>query len=123
MFVKLTKTEDQIVRLKMQGFQRKEIANQMHRSLDTVSVHFRHIYEKTDVDNEIELYNWYCENVFHISIRKMLQVIVLVLILIPSIFSRSDTIQRAMRARTSSRTQGNSRKGESDSTLESFLFN
>ena len=121
MIVKLTKTEDQIVRLKMQGFQRKEIACQMHRSIDTVAVHFRHIYEKTDVDNEIELYNWYCENVFHISIRKMLQAIVLVLILTPSIFSRSDTIQRAQRAGTS--TRSNLRKGEADLALESFLFN
>jgi len=115
---KLTKTEDLIVRMKMQGLQRKEIADKMERSLDTVAVHFRNIYEKTDVQNEIELYNWYCENVFQINIRKMLQIGVLLLVLSPSIFSTNNTIQRAQRCRTSSLS---SRRNESDS--DNFLFN
>lgn len=118
---KLTKTEDLIVRLKMQGLQRKEIADKMQRSLDTVAVHFRNIYEKTDVQNEIELYNWYCENVFQINIRKMLQIIVLLLIMSPSIFSGNNTIQRAQRCQTSSRTARSSRRNESDP--DNFLFN
>lgn len=118
---KLTKTEDQVVRLKLQGYQRKEIAYRMQRSLDTVSVHFRNIYEKVEVQNEIELYNWYVENVFKLDIRKMLQIGILLLIMSPSIFSKTDTIQRAQRASRTSRTGRASRRSESDP--ENFCFN
>ena len=107
----LTKTEDQIIRLKMNGYQRKEIADRMHRSLDTISVHFRNIYIKTEVQNEIELYNWYCENVFHLNIRKMLQVIFLILILAPSIVNHNNDV---LRARRTAKTIRSTRRSNSD---------
>ena len=114
----LTKTEDTIVRLKMMGMERKEIALRMGRSAETVSVHFRHVYEKTDTDNEIELYNWYVENVFHINIRKMLQVVFLIAILVPSMFNTTN-IQRAQRAKV--QTSRTTRRNETNT--DSFLFN
>ena len=72
----LTKTEDQVIRLKLQGFSRKEIANHMFRSTGTIQRHFQNVYEKLNIQNEIELYNWYAENILDINIRKMLQMAV-----------------------------------------------
>jgi len=72
----LTKTEDQVIRLKLQGFSRKEIAALMFRSTGTIQRHFQNVYEKLNIQNEIELYNWYAENILDINIRKILQVAV-----------------------------------------------
>ena len=69
----LSKTEDQVIRLKLQGFSRKEIAALTFRSTGTIQRHFQNVYEKLHVQNEIELYNWYTENILDINIRKMLQ--------------------------------------------------
>jgi len=69
----LTKTEDQVIRLKLQGFSRKEIAALTFRSTGTIQRHFQNVYEKLNIQNEIELYNWYAENILDINIRKMLQ--------------------------------------------------
>lgn len=116
----LTKTEDTVVRLKMMGLERKEIAFRMGRSAETVSVHFKHVYEKTDTDNEIELYNWYCENVFKINIRKLLQVVFLIAILMPTMLSSNNTIQRPQRARVQ---QGRTTRRNEANNTDSFLFN
>ena len=69
----LTKTEDQVIRLKLQGFSRKEIAALTFRSTGTIQRHFQNVYEKLYIQNEIELYNWYAENILDINIRKILQ--------------------------------------------------
>jgi DNA-binding NarL/FixJ family response regulator len=69
----LTKTEDQVIRLKLQGLSRKEIADQTMRSTGTIQRHFQNVYEKLNIQNEIELYNWYAENILDINIRKILQ--------------------------------------------------
>ncbi|MEI7524576.1 MAG: LuxR C-terminal-related transcriptional regulator [Mariniphaga sp.] len=112
----LTQTEDRIVRLMINGYQRKEIARQMKRSTDTVSVHFRNIHHKTNVQSEIELYTWYLEHVLQINIKKILQISVLLLILSPSIISHDNNIQRARRT-NSSRSIRSSRRSESDYNL------
>ena len=70
----LTKTEDQVIRLKLQGFSRKEIAALTFRSTGTIQRHFQNVYEKLNIQNEIELYNWYAENILDINIRKMLRI-------------------------------------------------
>lgn len=70
----LTKTEDQVIRLKLQGLSRKEIADYTSRSTGTIQRHFQNVYTKLNIQNEIELYNWYAENILDINIRKMLQV-------------------------------------------------
>lgn len=72
----LTKTEDQIIRLKLQGLSRKEIAKLTGRSTGTIQRHFQNVYAKLKIQNEIELYNWYVENILEINIRKMLEVAV-----------------------------------------------
>lgn len=112
----LTPAEDQIVRLKMMGFLNKEIAAALGRSTNTIMVHFRNIYEKTDVSNDIEMYNWYSENVIGINIRKLLQVGALLLILAPSIIGRDQNLIRANRApRTqTSKTARSGRRSEND---------
>jgi DNA-binding NarL/FixJ family response regulator len=68
----LTKTEDQVIRLKLQGFSRKEIAELTMRSTGTIQRHFQNVYEKLNIQTEIQLYNWYAENILDINIRKML---------------------------------------------------
>ena len=70
----LTKTEDQVIRLKLQGLSRKQIADLTLRSTGTIQRHFQNVYEKLQIQNEIELYNWYAENILDINIREMLQV-------------------------------------------------
>ena len=70
----LTKTEDQVIRLKLQGLSRKQIADLTMRSTGTIQRHFQNVYEKLQIQNEIELYNWYAENILDINIREMLQV-------------------------------------------------
>ncbi len=97
----LTVTEDKIVRLMINGYQRKEIAIQMKRSPETVSVHFKNIHHKTNVQSEIELYTWYLEYILEIKIKKLLQVIVMLLILAPSIISHDTNIQRVRRVNAS----------------------
>ncbi len=70
----LTKTEDTVVQFKLLGLQRKEIANELQRSEGTIQKHFQNIYTKVKVQNEIELYNWYLENVLGIEIKKILKI-------------------------------------------------
>jgi len=70
----LTKTEDQVIRLKLQGLSRKEIADYTSRSTGTIQRHFQNVYTKLNIQNEIELYNWYVENILDINIRKMLRI-------------------------------------------------
>ncbi len=69
----LTKTEDQVIRLKLQGFSRKEIAALTFRSTGTIQRHFQNVYEKLNIQNEIELYNWYAENILDINFRQLLK--------------------------------------------------
>ncbi len=69
----ITKTEDRVIRLKLQGLSRKEIAELTGRSTGTIQRHFQNVYVKLQIQNEIELYNWYAENILDINIRKMLQ--------------------------------------------------
>jgi DNA-binding NarL/FixJ family response regulator len=68
----LTKAEDQIVRLKLQGMTRKQIAEFTKRSKGTIQRHFQNVYEKLNIQSEIDLYNWYAENVLRINIRDLL---------------------------------------------------
>ena len=68
----LTKAEDQIVRLKLQGMTRKQIAEFTKRSNGTIQRHFQNVYEKLNIQSEIDLYNWYAENVLKINIRNLL---------------------------------------------------
>lgn len=69
----LTKTEDQVIRLKLQGLSRKEIAAQTSRSTGTIQRHFQNVYEKLHIQNEIELFNWYAENILDINFRQLLK--------------------------------------------------
>lgn len=78
----LSKTEERIVRLKLQGLSQKEIGCKTFNSQFTIQGHLRNIYRKTEVHNEIELYNWWLENRLHIDIKKILQVIFCLFLLV-----------------------------------------
>lgn len=69
----LSKKENTIVRLRLLGFSRNEIATQLFRSDGTVKNHLRHVYEKTNVTNDISLMHWYAENELKINLRKLLE--------------------------------------------------
>ena len=69
----LTKTEELIVNLKLQGFSKTQIAEMLFRSPHTIRTHINNAYVKIDVHSDIELSNWYLENVLSIGIKKLLQ--------------------------------------------------
>ena len=69
----LSKVEDQIVRLKLQGLSQKEIAERVFRSPHTIRTHINKVYEKVGAHNSDQLHNWYLENILEIGIRKLLQ--------------------------------------------------
>jgi DNA-binding NarL/FixJ family response regulator len=43
--------EKEVLRLSAKGYTMHEIANQIHRSFDTVKVYRKHLFEKLGVDN------------------------------------------------------------------------
>ena len=69
----LSKTEDQIVRLKLQGLSQKEIAERVFRSPDTIRTHINKAYKKAGVHKSDHLHNWYLETILNIGIKKLLQ--------------------------------------------------
>ncbi len=116
----LTPTEDMICRYKCQGLQRKEIADKLQRSENTLLVHFRNIHSKIHVNNEVELVIWYIENVLNINIRKLVQVAILLGILIPSIVFDETSLVRAQRSARASRSL-RSRRGEEECETDYIL--
>ena len=69
----LTKIEELTQRLKLQGLSRKEIAEKVFRSHYTIRTHINKAYAKIDVHSDIELSNWYLENILSIGIKKLLE--------------------------------------------------
>ena len=59
---KLTKREQTIVALVAQGGQNKEIAEQLHISVNTVKTHVYSIFRKTNSRNRVELIKWSVES-------------------------------------------------------------
>lgn len=113
--ISLTPTEDLICRYKCHGLQRKEIADRLQRSEGTLLVHFRHIHEKLRINNECELVIWYIENVLKIEIKKLIQVSILLVILLPSILLDESKLIRAQRSCMSSRSLRSCRARRSES--------
>ncbi|MBV5329783.1 MAG: response regulator transcription factor [Chlorobium sp.] len=117
----LTPTEDLICRLKVLGLQRKEIADRLHRSQNTIIVHVKHIHSKLKVNNEVETVVWYIENILHIDIKKFIQISVLLAILTPSIFFDNGNYQRAFRSSRTTKTVRASRSRRNESETEYTL--
>lgn len=111
----LTPTEDLICRYKVHGYQRKEIADRLQRSENTLLVHFRNIHAKLHINNEVELVVWYIENVLNIEIKKLIQVSILLFILLPSILMDESKLIRAQRTAMSSRSLRSCRTRRSES--------
>lgn len=103
--------EDLICRLKVHGFQRKEIAYRLHRSENTLITHNKHIHSKLQVNNDVETVVWYIENILKIEIKKFIQVAVLLALLLPSILLDGFTGIRTMRT-PNARTARVSRRAE-----------
>lgn len=108
----LTQKEDLICRYKCLGLQRKEIAAQMKRSENTLLVHNRNIHSKLHVNNDVEIVIWYIENVLHIEIKKLIQVLVLLALLIPTMLLDSGSMVRVQRSGRSSGTARTRRADE-----------
>lgn len=117
----LTPTEDLICRYKCHGLQRKEIADKLQRSEGTLLVHFRHIHEKLQINNEVELVVWYIENVLKIEIKKLIQVSILLFILLPSILLDESKLIRVQRTCRSCRTYKSYRSRRSESEADYYL--
>ena len=107
--VVLTPTEDLICRYKVHGLQRKEISVKMARSENTLLVHNKHIHSKLHVNNDVEVVVWYIENVLNIDIKRIIQVGILLLILVPSILMDESKVVRAQRTTHISRSIRNRR--------------
>lgn len=57
--LKLSVTEMHIARLLAWGYTQKEIADMVHRSPLTISVHLRNIYRQLGIHKETDLTRWY----------------------------------------------------------------
>ena len=110
----LTKTEDSVVRYVCHGFQNKEIADKMNRSEETIKIHLRHIHQKINENNKVEIVIWYLENRFNINIKKMVQIGILLLILAPSILMDDNSLVRVQRTTRTTRSIRSRRGEESD---------
>lgn len=55
----LSKTERQILNMRISGDSRKEIASKMYRSELTVNTHFQNMNKKTNSKDEIDLVIWF----------------------------------------------------------------
>ena len=69
----ISKTENEIIRLKMQGFSVKEIANKRFNATGTIQRHINNIYSKLGVSNTAQLYNHYIQDQFGIDIQKLIE--------------------------------------------------
>ena len=55
----LSKTERQILNMRISGDSRKEIANKTFRSEKTIKTHFQNMAKKTNSKDEIDLVLWF----------------------------------------------------------------
>ena len=109
----LTPMEDLICKLKVHGLQRKEIANRLHRSENTLIVHNKHIHTKLHANNDVEVVTTFISIRYGIDIKKIVQITVLLAILTPSIFIESSNYVRVIRTAKTARAS-RSRRSESE---------
>lgn len=93
----LTPTEHIICRLKCHGLQRKEIASLLNRSENTMITHDKHIHEKLNANNNVEVVINYVEKETGIDIRKLFQISMILVVLLPSILLNEFSIVRYFR--------------------------
>jgi DNA-binding CsgD family transcriptional regulator len=100
----LTPMEELICRLKVHGFQRKEIANYLHRSENTLIVHNKHIHTKLNANNDVEVVTTFVAEKYGIDIRKIIQICILLALLVPSILSDGRNYVRVLQSYKIART-------------------
>jgi DNA-binding CsgD family transcriptional regulator len=90
--LKLSNTELNIARLLAWGYTQKEIAEMVHRSPLTISVHLRNIYRQLGIHKETDLTRWYLFKEYHINdnpFKKVLAVLFLMLSISSAVFDIS----------------------------------
>lgn len=101
----LTTREREITELIAWGATKKEIADKLFISEETVKNHLRNIFEKTGCGKSTELSAWYFCTRFHISftlspiVRKYIAVCLVTLFCFGEIVHASDTFMRGRRSR------------------------
>jgi len=75
----LSKTEKQILEMRISGSSRKEIASNLFRSELTVKTHFQNIQKKTKSKDEIDMVLWYLKTEKGIVIAVLTIALILVL--------------------------------------------
>ena len=103
--------EELICKLKCHGLQRKEIANRLHRSENTLIVHNKHIHAKFHVNNDVEVVTRFIAIRYGIDIKKIVQIAVLLAMLTPSILSDGSSYVRTVRSPKVAKT-ANTRRQE-----------
>lgn len=109
----LTPTEELICKLKAHGLQRKEIADRLNRSENTLCVHNKHIHTKLHANNDVEVVVRYVAIRYGIDITKIVQIAILLAVLLPSILLDELATVRTFRTQ-SARTCRASRRSESE---------
>lgn len=70
----LSKTEQDIIEMRIQGYTRKEIADKTFRSELTIKTHFQNILKKLNANDEIEAVTGYINHKLNIDVKKLLKV-------------------------------------------------
>ncbi|PKP11999.1 MAG: hypothetical protein CVU09_00425 [Bacteroidetes bacterium HGW-Bacteroidetes-4] len=68
----LSDTELQIIKLRLMGFTRKEIADKTHRSELTIKTHYQNIMNKLNANDELQIYIRVLEDYAGINIKKII---------------------------------------------------
>ena len=69
----LSKSERVVVRLKLQGYERNEIAKRLFKAPGTIQRHLHQVYAKNHIKNEIFLFLRYSEEELKINFKELLQ--------------------------------------------------
>ena len=81
----LTFRENEIAGLIAWGFVQKEIADKLHMSVQTVSVHLRHIYSKLQIHKETDLTRWWIFKTYSIGDPFLKAVVVILFLSLTSV--------------------------------------
>jgi len=80
-FQDLSPVHREITRLYVMGKTKKEIAQQRHRSLSTITNQLAAIFLKLEIHKDTELAVWYFRTIYHLSIIPLEQIVLLIAIL------------------------------------------
>jgi len=98
--IALSKTECNVIEMRIAGLSRKEIADKSYRSEKTIKTHFQNIHKKLNLNEEIQVVVWYIENVLDIDIKKTLKVAASIALILFVEFTANSNVIRTRTVRT-----------------------